>query len=542
MSDARGPRARVIVSWITWMSALAIVTAVLRQLRTHLEQAHVVLMFLLIVLGGTAYGGRILGIALAISASFLIDYYFQSPYDLMSVGSSLDWFVLVAFLVTVGVTMHLLTRAQRAAAKARQHATEVARLSRFGSELLGAGRAPEALEAIVDAVRETLGAETCAVFLVHGDGDLEAIVQRGSGTITDLALARDAARTGSDVGEQLGGVSHRQVSISDLATESDQSELDDPKPPANLQLRALWMPLRVRGRIVGVLGAVSRIVLDLGGTHWRFANALRYYAALAVERVRLVAESEHAEALRETDRLRNALLASVSHDLRTPLTTIKVLAQESARQGDLALALSNARIIEEHADRLARVVGNVLDVTRLRARTLAVRLEFNTAEDLVGAVARQCAGVLREHVLERHIHESAGLLAGCFDFVQSLRILTNLVENAVHYSPPRAAVVLSAYADADRLVFEVADEGPGVPPAERERIFEPFYRAPDAVPDLGGTGLGLYIARALAEEQGGTLTYRARSPHGSVFTLRLPVMEAPPEDAGESLAADGDLR
>jgi len=466
MNEARH-RYRVVISWITWIGALAIATAVLRERRTHLEQAHVVLVFLLIVLGGTAYGGRILGIVLAISASFLIDYYFQSPYDMMSVGSSLDWFVLVAFLVTVGVTMHLLTREQRAAARARQHAMEVARLSRFGSELLGTGRAPDALEAIVDAVRETLGADTCAVFLVHGDGDLQAIVQKGSGTVTDLALAEEVARTGGDVGERLGGAIDRQISVSDLATEPDQPEFDSGNAIGNLALRALWMPLRVRGRTVGVLCAVSRDALDLGGTHWRFANALRYYAALAVERVRLVAESEHAEAMREADRLRNALLASVSHDLRTPLTTIKVLAQESARQRDLGLAVSNARIIEEHADRLARVVSNVLDVTRLRAKTLPVRLEFNTAEDLVGAVARQCAGVLKEHALQRRVQESDGMLAGCFDFVQSLRILTNLVENAARYSPPGAPIILSAYAEGDRLVFDVGDEGPGVPPAQR---------------------------------------------------------------------------
>jgi two-component system sensor histidine kinase KdpD len=285
------------------------------------------------------------------------------------------------------------------------------------------------------------------------------------------------------------------------------------------------MPLRVRDRIVGVLGAMSDKPLDLEEAHWRFAHALRFYAALAVERVRLVAATEHADAMRATDRLRNALLASVSHDLRTPLTTIKVLAQESIRQQSLETAVTNARIIEEHADRLARVVANVLDVTRLRANTLPLHSEFNTAEDLIGAVARQVAGILGDHALERQIDEEGALLAGCFDFVHSLRILTNVVENAVRYSPPGAPIMLTAKRDGAELVFEIADCGPGVAPAQRERIFEPFYRAPGAAPDIGGTGLGLYIARALAEVQGGTLTYRPRAPTGSVFIVRLPAMD-----------------
>jgi two-component system sensor histidine kinase KdpD len=251
-----------------------------------------------------------------------------------------------------------------------------------------------------------------------------------------------------------------------------------------------------------------------------------------------VAAAEHAEALRETDRLRSALLASVSHDLRTPLTTIKALAQDAERQHDLDRALGNVRIIEEHADRLARVVTNLLDVTRLRANTLPIRLEFNTAEDLIGAVTRQVAGVLGAHTLERRIEESDGVLAGSFDFVQSLRVLTNLVENAIRYTPRVNPIMLSARRDGDALVFEVADCGPGIPAGERTRIFEPFYRSPATAPDIGGTGLGLYIARALAEAQGGTLTYAPRAPSGSIFTFRLPALDSP-EAEGVELVDDG---
>lgn len=514
------PRRGVIVSWVAWGGVLAVATFALHGLRTKIEQVHVVLVFLLIVLGGTAYGGHLLGVGLAVGAFVLIDYFFQAPYDRISVGSSLDWFVLVAFLVTVVVTMNLLARAQRAAARAERHASEVADLSRFGSELLSAGRAADALAAIVDAVREALAADTCFVFLAHGDDELELLLQRGQGTITDLTIAGEAVRHGSEVGVRMDGT------IDDLVAPIARG----------VRLRALWTPLQARDRAVGVLGAISDRPLNLDDAHWRFVHALRFYVALAVERVRIVAATEHADAVREADRLRNALLASVSHDLRTPLTTIKVLAQESTRQRDLEVAVTNALVIEEHADRLARVVSNVLDVTRLRANTLPVRLELNIAEDLVGAVARQCAGVLGDKVLERQIEDDGTLLSGCFDFVQTLRILTNLVENAIRYAPAGTPVLLAARREGEELVFEVSDAGPGVPPAERERIFEAFWRAPGAAPDIGGSGLGLYIARALAEAQGGSLSYRPRAPRGSIFTLRLQAADSPDEALLEASA------
>ena len=528
----RLPSRPVVISWLEWGALLALATVALYANRTRIEQVHVVLAFLLIILGGTAYGGRFLGIALSLSAFVLIDYFFQAPYDRMSVGSSLDWLVLVAFLVTVAVTMHLLARAQRAAARAQRHASEVAHLSRFGSELLSAGRASDALEAIADAVRETLAAESCAVFLVAEDGQLEALVQRGRDRLTDLTIARDVARGGADIGVRLDGTLERGVGVPEVVegTIREEGAAERPRFARGVTLRALWTPLRARGRTVGVLGVASAGALALDDVHWRFADALRFYVALAVERARTAEAIAHAEAMREADRLRNALFASVSHDLRTPLTTIKVLAQESGRHHDLELALSNARVIEEHADRLARVVSNVLDVSRLRANALPVRCELNTAEDLIGAVARQCAGVLGGRTLERHIEGDGSVLTGCFDFVQSLRILTNLVENAIRYSPARAPVRLTVRRDGDELVFEVADSGPGVPPTQRERIFEPFYRAPGIAPDVGGTGLGLYIARALAEAQRGTLTQSPGARSGSVFTLRLPALDWPDEE------------
>lgn len=353
---------------VAWSLIVVVVTVVLRQMRGQTEQAHVVLAYLLVVLGGSVTGGRGLGFGLACVAFLLIDFFFQLPYDRLTVDKPFDWVILLTFLVTALVATQLLAVARSEAADARRRADEI--------------------------------------------------------------------------------------------------------------------------------------------------------TVLSTERERLVREAEHAEALREADRLKDIVLASVSHDLRTPLTTIKALAQDSARRGD-----ENAAIIEEQADRLGRFVGDLLDLSRLKSGALPVAPEANTAEDLIGATVREVSGLLNGRTIVSQIDTSQPALVGRFDFVQSLRILNNLLENALRHAPPRSAVEIGVQREGDQLVFTVADRGPGVAPGERERIFELFYRVGQTAPDSGRAGLGLAIARRLAVIQGGTLHYEPRGGGGSVFVLRLPALD-----------------
>jgi len=299
---------------------------------------------------------------------------------------------------------------------------------------------------------------------------------------------------------------------------------------ATTDARAVLVPLQVEGRTVGVLRIVDRQPMVLDAARRRFLSALAYYAALGVERVRLVAEAERAEALREADRLKDILLASVSHDLRTPLTAIKALAQAAAERGD-----ESAQVIEEQVDRLSRFVGDILDLSRLKGGVFPVTLEPNTAEDLVGAVTRQLQPLLAGRAVTTAIDISQPALVGRFDFVQTLRILNNLVENALRYSPSGAAVELSVARHGEVLAFSVADRGAGIPAEDRERVFEPFFRAASSPPDVGRAGLGLSIARRLAEAQGGRLRYEPRPGGGSVFILELQALDPPRTEAEEAL-------
>jgi len=330
--------------WSLAFLSLGAAAFALYSTRSQLGEAHVALVFLLIVLGSSAAGGRILGLTIAVAAFLVFDWLFLPPFNTLLVRNPLDWLVLGAFLITSVVAAQLLYRAR---------------------------------------------SERAAV--------------------------------------------------------------------------------------------------------------------------------ERAEALREADKLKNALLASLSHDLRTPLTTIKALAHELQTFGD-----ERTLIIEEQADRLNRLVTDLLEVARLEGGALALDIQINAADDLLGAVVQLNAGRPDQDRLRVSLDDPATLSFGRFDFVHSLRILGNLVDNAFKYAPPSAPIEVSGGLDGDALVFRVSDRGPGIAAADRDGVFTPFYRPSVGASGQRSGGLGLSIARRLAEAQSGTLTYSDREGGGSVFELRLP--------------------
>jgi two-component system sensor histidine kinase KdpD len=522
--------------WLVGLFVLLAATAGLYMVRGSLQQAHVVLAYLLIVLAVSAVGGRSIGFAFAVLSFVAIDYFFQTPFDRFSVGNAVDWFVLGAFLLTATLAASLLAQAQAAADRAAIRTGEVARLSRLGAELLGTGTAEQALTAIARKVRDATKAERCIVFRSGEPGMptvLDPLVTLGAelGDVgSDTVNAARALRTGVTVADHVGEAVLHPVAGNGITS---------PSGDGNIPVRSLAIPLRVHDRTVGVLALSSRETLAHDDASRRLLDVLTYYAAIAVERVAILAQLEHAEAAHESAKVREALLTSVSHDLRTPLTTIKLLAQEMLARRDYDLAMANGRVIEEQAERLNNLVGNLLDLTRLRSAAFPIHIEVNAADDLIGAVARQVSGILGDHPLERSIDESGPVLLVRCDFVQTQRILVNLIENAVRYAPPGTPIALTAWRSEAWLNFSVSDRGPGIAPTERARVFEPFYRGPSATADSGGLGLGLYIGRALAEAQGGRLVL-ASSPSGTTFILSLEAVEAP-ADSFSVVDPDGDV-
>ena len=280
--------------------------------------------------------------------------------------------------------------------------------------------------------------------------------------------------------------------------------------------------------LVGFL-AVALLATQLVSTARRQAAEARRRAAeveqLASERIRLMAENEHAVMLQEAARAKDALLAAVSHDLRTPLTTIITLADQAAARGE-----TGSVSIGREATRLSHLVENLLEYSRVHAGAWPVRLDATIAEDVLGAVASEVRSRIGDHPLAVRAQGGDPLLAAMLDEALAVRILANLVENAAKYAPDGSPISLEALADGDSVVFAVTDAGPGIPEVERERVFEAFYRGERAAPDVGGVGLGLAIARALAELQEGTLTLAGTGVSGTrmEFRVKRATIEEPP--------------
>jgi two-component system sensor histidine kinase KdpD len=529
VSDAGVPARRGVSAreWVAWYLGLIAVTAAMVAIRARLNEAHVTLAYLLIVQAGSARGGRPLGVSLAAVSFVCFDVFFLPPYGTLVIRDPLNWLVLFAFLATGILAAQLLARAQAEADDARQRAEEIDRLAALGAETLNAGRAEDALDAIVNVIRTSLGLAECSVYTV--DASTRAV------TLARRSVVDDRVPPANQAIVEWVAQDEPASAAAELSDGSIRRGLTSPvfeisNGVAPDAMRAFLRPLQVRGVTVGVLRVAGATRLQLSPAEVRVLDALSYYAALGVERVRLAGQAERAAALQEAHRAKDAVLASVSHDLRTPLTTIKGLAHEIAAGGD-----ERAEVIEEEADRLTAFVAQLLDLSRISSGVAAPDIQPNEAEDLLGAAAQQAAGRLNGRELRITVAASGdALLFGRFDFSQTLRALVNLIENAAKYSPPDRAIDVSARRVGEWLEFAVADRGPGVAVEDRAQIFEPFFRRSSSSPDAGGVGLGLSIAQGIVEAQGGTVTLADRDGGGSVFSLRVPFVAASDPPLAES--------
>jgi two-component system sensor histidine kinase KdpD len=308
----------------------------------------------------------------------------------------------------------------------------------------------------------------------------------------------------------------------------------------------LFLPLRTASGPVGVLG-IDREGPPANATRpllapdqRRLLDALADQAAVAIERINLAADVDRTRLLAETERLRSALLTSISHDLRTPLAAI--LGAASGLESYHALLDDAGRrdllaTIREEAERLNRFVGNLLDMTRLESGALAPRLEAADLGEMVGAALARAGRVLADHRVEMDLAPDLPLLK--IDPVLFEQVLFNLLDNAAKYAPEGSTVLLRAWHEKPpgqerpglpRLVrLQVIDEGHGLPDDALERVFDKFHRIPGGDRQRAGTGLGLAICRGFVEAMGGSVTAANRRDRaGSVFTVTLPVPPGPP--------------
>jgi two-component system sensor histidine kinase KdpD len=248
--------------------------------------------------------------------------------------------------------------------------------------------------------------------------------------------------------------------------------------------------------------------------------------ALAIERAQLAEKAQRAEVQAEGERLRNALLSSVSHDLRTPLATIIGASSGLVEEGDdldPATRRDLARSIQQEAERLDRLVDNLLEMTRLESGAVAIRKEPQPLDGILGAALKRLEGPLRDRSLEIRLPPDLPLVPIDAQLIEQLFL--NLLDNAVRYTPPGSPIDIRASVLPSTIVVELADRGPGFGPGEEKRIFDKFYRGRPV--GVHGVGLGLAICRAIVEAHGGAISAANRPGGGALFRFTLPRDGAP---------------
>jgi two-component system sensor histidine kinase KdpD len=291
------------------------------------------------------------------------------------------------------------------------------------------------------------------------------------------------------------------------------------------------VPLRTDGRAIGVVAYVPRNpgrALEPEQRH--LLDAFTRHGAIAFERVSLAQDAEAAKLRARTEELRSSLLSAVSHDLRTPLAAIGGAA--SALRGgapglDAARREELVETIADEAARLERLVANLLDMTRLESGVSEFRRDWVPADEIVGSALNRLDAALTGRAVTVDLPQDFPLLY--VDPVLFEQVLINLLENAVRHTPAGTPIAITARADTEQVILEIADRGPGIETESLERVFEKFHRGPEA--SAGGVGLGLAICRGIVEAHGGRIRAAHRDGGGSIFTVSLPRgAEAPPEE------------
>ncbi|HSQ60902.1 MAG TPA: DUF4118 domain-containing protein [Acidobacteriota bacterium] len=493
-------------------SVVALCSLAVALLDHHFDLVNLTMIYLLGVVIVAVTLGRAPAIFAAITSVAVFDFFFVPPRFTFEVE---DTQYLVAFsvmLIVAVVTATLTARLREQREEARIREARSNALYRLGHDLAIRGDETEVLASVVTRLRELFGGRVAILMQEAGGGLATA---GGDPAILDTQAERDAASWAQRSGVPSGMASAMHTSA-----------------------QGLFVPLVAGAKTLGVLAL--RPEGDATGydpARLDLLRALASLSALAIARCRLADDSRAARIEVETERSRNALLQSVSHDLRTPLASITGAAT-GLRDGAAVLTDAAkhdlADTIAEEADRLNRLIGNILDMTRLDSGSLRVRKEWQSLEEVLGAALTRLGPQLGTRAVR--VAGVAGLPLVPLDDVLFEQVVRNLIENAQKYSPADSPIEITAAVEGAWLRLDVADRGPGVPAGEEGRLFDKFYRAPNAF-GRPGAGLGLTICKGFVEAHGGTLAAAPRDGGGLVFTVRLPLEGEPPVVESEEAPA-----
>jgi two-component system, OmpR family, sensor histidine kinase KdpD len=459
------------------VAAIGVITAV--DFKLHVNPTTVALTFLVTVLLTSAYWGLRYAVVVALGATAAFNFFFLPPFGTFTIAEPQNWVALFAFLVTALVASNLAERARSEAEGAKQRRREVERLFGLSQQFLASENVLELLNALPKYVQETFSVSTVVVMAAD-----HPTVYRSS---PDARFEESVLRSTLLRGEPI-----TQAGVS-------------------------YVPLRLGMRTVGALGVtgdeLSRETLD----------ALGSLTGLAIERARALEALSKNRAEQEHERLRTALLDSVTHEFRTPLTSIK--ASVTTLMSGATLDEQGRRelltVIDEETDRLNRLVGEAAEMAQLDSGMFKLDLESHRIEDALEAALLDARASLENHPVEVII--APGMPKVRMDVPRIREVMMHLLENAGKYSDPGIPIKVTSEVKGDRLVTSVADRGPGIDSFEQSLIFEKFYRGQHQRYTAPGTGMGLAIAKVIVEAHGGSIGVVSQLGSGSVFSFSLPL-------------------
>lgn len=440
------------------------------------------LTFVIAVLVVSASWGLRPAIFMTVLATLAFNYYFLPPIGKLTINDPQNWVALFAFLVAAVIASQLAERAGREAKSANERRGEAERLYKFSQQLLASENVAELLNAIPRYIVESFGVDAAAIFLSHRPDIYRSNVSRDVLDRHDLQLV---AMRG--------------------------------EPQIDAERRVIFTPLRMGLRVVGSMGLsgaqLSRETLE----------SMSSLIAIATERAGAVEKLSKAEAARESEQLRSALLDSVTHEFRTPLTSIKasVTSLLSNSGLDEAQRLELLTVINEESDRLNHLVGEAAEMAQLDAHKVELRLGQHQIQEAVEDAIAKTKTTLGKHPVSVELPQD--LPAVRIDVDRISEVIAQLLENAAKYSPPETAIHINGEVKDRMMMTSIADRGPGIDDFEQSLIFEKFYRGRGQRMQVQGTGMGLAIAKAIVEAHGGEIGVTSQLGRGSVFYFTVPV-------------------
>jgi two-component system, OmpR family, sensor histidine kinase KdpD len=476
---------RILQQVVRYAGALAGVAGITAfySLALHVNGTTVALTFLLAVLLISANWGLRIAVVTSIVATACFNFFFLPPLYTFTIADPQNWVALLSFLTTAIVASQLSERARNEARKALAREQEVERLYDFSQKMLVHTNVLELANRVPGAVLESFGANSVGLFLT---ATKKTYYSERNSQFSDEDLKQVLLRNETHIDEE------RQTAV---------------------------LPLRLGARSVGSLGISgplpSRETLDALGT----------LIAIAAERASAVESLARNEANRESEKLRSALLDSVTHEFRTPLTAIKasittLLSEEKLNEAERRELVS---IVNEEADRLNRLVGEATEMARLDAQEVELNIEPRHVREAVEAALIELRNTLKDHKVELMVPNDLPLVA--IDLTRIRDVLVHLLENAAKYSPEGSSIHVSTEKSDTQITVSVADQGVGIDALEQSLIFDKFYRGLTHRYQVQGTGMGLAIVKAIVEAHGGKIWVTSQLNRGSVFSFTLPLAQ-----------------